>query len=37
MYGNAILLVLQIGPTVTDCAAIAEILLSGQHGRTRRL
>jgi hypothetical protein len=37
MNGNAILLVLQVGATVTDCGAIVEILLSGHHGRTRRL
>jgi hypothetical protein len=35
MNGNAILLVLQVGATVTDCGAIAEILLSGHYGRTR--
>jgi hypothetical protein len=37
MNGNAILLVLPVGATVTDCGAIAEILLSCHCGRMRRL
>jgi len=37
MNGNAILLVLPVGATVTDCGAIAEILLGCHCGRMRRL
>jgi hypothetical protein len=36
MDSNGILLVLQIGATVTDCGAIAKIPLRGHHVRTRR-